>query len=82
MSELKAPEEMSYEEAFAELEALVDRLEAGDLALEEALSLFERGQALASRCGELLEGAELRLRQLLPDDRGGYEEMDLPSEGL
>lgn len=74
-------EELTYEHAFQELEGLVERLESGDLALEESMALFERGQALAERCGQLLEQAELRLRQLTPDERGGYQEEDLQPEG-
>ena len=59
--------EMSFEEAFAELEATVTRLERGDLSLEESITLFERGQALAAHCGQRLDTAELKVRQLLPD---------------
>jgi exodeoxyribonuclease VII small subunit len=80
MSKAKPPEKMSYEEAFEELETLVERLESGELALEESLALFERGQALAARCSELLEQAELKLRQLIPDDSGGYVETDFEVE--
>lgn len=80
MSKVKPPEELNYEQAFEELEALVERLESGELALEESLSLFERGQALAARCSELLEQAELKLRQLVPDEAGGYVEADFEAE--
>jgi exodeoxyribonuclease VII small subunit len=72
----KAPEDLSYEEAFEELEILVEQLESGELKLEDALTLFERGQALAVRCSELLEGAQLRLTQLVPDDDGGMSPAD------
>jgi exodeoxyribonuclease VII small subunit len=58
---------MRFEEAFEELVALVGKLEAGDLELEDSLGLFERGQALAERCSQLLEEAELTLRQLEGD---------------
>ncbi len=60
----KPPDEMSFEEAFEELSTLVGKLESGDLELEESLGMFERGQALADRCSQLLEEAELSLRQL------------------
>ncbi|HEY48102.1 MAG: hypothetical protein AMJ88_08525 [Anaerolineae bacterium SM23_ 63] len=80
MSKAKPPEELNYEQAFEELEALVERLESGELALEESLALFERGQALSARCSELLEQAELKLRQLVPDDSGGYVETDFEVE--
>ena len=59
--------EMSFEEAFAELEATVNRLERGDLSLEDSITLFERGQALATHCGQRLDAAELKVRQLSPD---------------
>ncbi len=61
---LKNVEEMSYEEAFAELEGIVARLESGEQPLEESMTLFERGQALSQRCAALLEQAELKIRTL------------------
>ncbi len=80
MAKVKPPEEMTYEQAFRELEMVVQKLEAGELPLEEALGLFERGQALAGRCSQLLDQAELRLKQLVPDEAGGYAEEDLKVE--
>lgn len=53
-----------YESAFAELQEIVTRLESGAPSLEESLALFERGQKLARVCAELLEKAELRIREL------------------
>ena len=63
----KDVKDLAFEEALQELEETVARLEAGDLTLEEALTLFERGQLLASHCGELLETASLRVEQLTAD---------------
>ncbi len=60
--------EVPFEEAFAELETVVQRLEGGDLALEEALGLYERGVALAGRCQALLDQAELRVTQVAGED--------------
>jgi exodeoxyribonuclease VII small subunit len=77
MDDLKKPEEMNYEDAFQELKELVGQLESNELPLERSLSLFERGQALAARCSVLLEEAELKLRRLIPDDEGGYQEEEL-----
>ncbi|MBL8045225.1 MAG: exodeoxyribonuclease VII small subunit [Anaerolineales bacterium] len=68
-------DELTFEAAFAELESLVEQLEAGQLPLEESLALFERGQALAARCGQLLENAELKVKQLV-----GSELEDLEAE--
>lgn len=57
-------EEMSYEEAYAELEQIVARMEAGEDKLEAAMEAFLRGQALIKRCAALLDEAELKVRQL------------------
>lgn len=63
---MKAVEELTFEEAFSELEETVRRLEAGGLTLEESLALYERGQALAAYCGGQLDQAELKVRLLAP----------------
>ncbi|CAI3801650.1 exodeoxyribonuclease VII small subunit [Pseudarthrobacter sp. MM222] len=52
---------LSYEDAREQLVAVVSRLEAGGASLEESLALWERGEALAKRCEEWLEGARRRL---------------------
>ena len=71
----KPVEELSYEQAFDELESIVSSLESNKLSLDEAMSLYERGQALTKYCVELLDKAELRLKQLSGDTL-----MDLPPE--
>jgi exodeoxyribonuclease VII small subunit len=63
-----APE--SFEQLFRELEATVGKLEAGDLSLDESLALFQRGMELSKRCGELLDHAELRIKELVPQADG------------
>jgi exodeoxyribonuclease VII small subunit len=68
-------DELSYEQALAELEEIVASLEANKLPLEESMKLYERGQALTKRCLELLDNAELRVRQL-----SGEMLADLPTE--
>jgi exodeoxyribonuclease VII small subunit len=75
----KAVEELTYEEALMELEEIVSALE-GDASrnqLEEAIKLFERGQALAARCSMLLEAAELKVKQVAGDEVIPFED---PSE--
>jgi len=52
---------LSYEQARDELVAVVTRLEQGAATLEESLQLWERGEALAARCEEWLQGAKTRL---------------------
>jgi exodeoxyribonuclease VII small subunit len=54
-------ESISYEQARDELAAVVRRLEAGGLTLEESLDLWERGEKLAAICAEWLDGARARL---------------------
>ncbi len=67
-------EELSYEQAFEELEGVVNLLEGDQQTLEQSLALFERGQALARRCASLLDQAELRVRNL------SEAEPELPEE--
>lgn len=64
MNGIADPETLTYEEAVRALEELITQLEAPQITLDETISLYERGQALAKRCASLLEQAELRLRQL------------------
>lgn len=70
----KKVDDLTYEEAIAELEGIVDLLEGEQSQLEEAIKLFERGQALAARCGVLLEAAELKVRQVVGDEVTDFEE--------
>jgi exodeoxyribonuclease VII small subunit len=67
-------DELSYEEALAELEEIVSALESEQNQLADAIKLFERGQALASRCSVLLEAAELKVRQVAGNDVIPFEE--------
>ncbi len=59
--------DLTFEQAFAELEKIVAQLEQGSLSLDDSLALFERGQALAAQCAELLNAAELKIKQLSPE---------------
>ena len=71
----KAVEELTYEEALAELEEIVSALEGEQNQLDESIRLFERGQALAARCSELLEAAELKVRQVAGDEVIPFEDI-------
>lgn len=66
-------EHLTFERALAELEQLVQEMESGNLELERALQLFERGMQLVRYCNEQLDAAELRVRQLAPDALPGEE---------
>ncbi len=72
-SESAALETMTYEQAYAELETIVMALEQEKSTLEEAMALYERGQALARRCACLLEQAELRVQQLSGEDLTNFD---------
>ena len=80
MAKKKDISQLSYEDAYHELEAIVVQLEGGELPLEEALKLFERGQLLAAHCDGLLEKAELKLRKLMPGESGEYSEVEFDLE--
>ena len=58
---LPAPESLSYEAARDELIAIVKTLESGQAPLEDTLAMWERGEALAARCSQILDGAQERL---------------------
>lgn len=65
ISEPQRPvDQLSYEQAFNELETLVHTLESGEHALDTVLALFERGQALAQHCAKLLDQAELKIQTI------------------
>lgn len=57
-------DERTFEELQRELDDVVARLERGDVALDEALELWQRGEALYRACVERLERAELRVEEL------------------
>ena len=77
------PEEASndasidFEDALAQLEELVEKMETGSLSLEESLRAFERGTRLARHCQTVLERAELRVKALLQDG----SEVPVPESG-
>lgn len=68
-------ETISFEEAFAQLEAAVAALQDGHMPLERALHYYEEGVRLAGHCSELLQKAELRVQQLRITDSGELETM-------
>jgi len=63
-----AVEQLSYEQAIAELEQIVTILETEEQPLNEALALYERGLALARYCTSLLDQAELKVQQISGED--------------
>ena len=61
---------MPFETAMAELEQIVQKLEAGSVTLEDSIAIYERGEALKARCETLLKGAEARIEKILAGPDG------------
>jgi exodeoxyribonuclease VII small subunit len=62
--------DIKFEDALQRLELIVDQLEAGNLALEDSLKVFEEGVGLARRCARYLDDAEKRIELLTRDASG------------
>ncbi len=71
---------LSFEKAVAELESIVARLERGDVALEDSIAIYERGEALKKHCETLLGAAENRIEKIRLD-RAGKPEATEPLDG-
>ena len=69
----------TFEQALEELEQLVDRLEAGDLPLEEALADFERGVKLTRECQQKLASAEQKVKVLM-EESGSIQELPFDAD--
>ncbi len=69
---------LSFEEALAMLQDTVDRMDSSDIPLEEMLRLFQLGTKLASHCNDLLDRAELKVKELTVE---GGEVVEKPFEG-
>jgi exodeoxyribonuclease VII small subunit len=65
--------EMSFEEAMAELEAVVGKLEQGEVPLEDSIRLYERGAALKAHCDARLKAAEEKVEQIRLGENGTPE---------
>jgi exodeoxyribonuclease VII small subunit len=74
-------EPLDFERAMAELEQLVEKLEKGDLPLEESLAAFERGVALTRTCQAALRQAEQKVELLLQKPGGEAERVPFDDDG-
>lgn len=57
--------ELTFEEALAELETVIGKLEGGQVPLEQSIDLYERGEALRKHCDDRLKAAELRVEKIV-----------------
>ena len=62
--EQREQNDLSFEEAYARLEEVLERLQMGNMTLDESLEAYEEGMALAAHCQSLLDAAELRVETL------------------
>ena len=75
-----APEDLTFEQALAELEEIVSQLESGQTALDRSIELYARGDALKRRCENLLKSAEARIEKIALSADGqpkGVEPLDV-----
>jgi exodeoxyribonuclease VII small subunit len=70
MSEASDIESLTFEQALAELEQIVARLESGQAPLEDSIRLYERGAALKAHCETRLEAARLRVEKIVMGANG------------
>ncbi|WP_417468824.1 exodeoxyribonuclease VII small subunit [Maricaulis sp.] len=63
-------EKMSFEQALAELEAIVKQLESGEVELERSIAIYERGAALRAHCDGKLKDAELKVEKIVRGEDG------------
>jgi exodeoxyribonuclease VII small subunit len=70
----------SFEESLKKLESIVDKLEKGDLSLEESLKLFEEGVGLSATCKKELEEAEGKVQMLIKQRDGSLKTEPFPTE--
>ena len=68
---------LPYDKAYAEFKTVVEKLEAGNLPLEESIALFEQGVLLQRRCERMLSEAELRFQRLVESAGGKVRALDL-----
>lgn len=73
-------QDLSFDDALAELQKAVADLEAGGLPLERSIALYERGVALHERCAKLLGEAELKVQQLVTRAGGALTAIDVRPE--
>lgn len=71
-------DDMTFEQALAELDAVVARLEQGSVGLEEAVALFERGRAHLEVCRRRLAASTRRIEELMADEGDGAEAPERP----
>ncbi len=69
-------ENLTFEQALRELQGIVEKLEAGEVSLDEAIEMYERGVKLSKYCMDKLLQAELRIKKIVKDELQGFTLVD------
>jgi len=76
MAEPKTPADiaaMTFEQAMQELETIIDKLDGGNVPLEESITIYERGAALQKHCESKLQQAEMRVQKIVAKADGSAD---------
>jgi len=73
------PQQLSFEQAISQLEQLIEKIESGEVGLEEALKHYEHGTELIKRCRSILDAAEKRIAELTESEAGELQ-IDQPND--
>jgi exodeoxyribonuclease VII small subunit len=73
MTDAKDVSSLSFEQALAELEAIVQELESGQAPLEQSIEMYERGARLKAHCEARLEAARLKVEKIVVGPQGAAE---------
>ena len=79
MTDVKDLSSLSFEQALAELEAIVQELESGQAPLEKSIEMYERGAHLKAHCEARLEAARLKVEKIVVGPQGAAERIE-PAE--
>lgn len=80
MGDQTSVENLSFEDALKELETIVEKLEGGDVELEESIKIYERGAALKAHCLGKLKNAELKVEQIVLNQDGDVSATPVSAE--
>lgn len=70
-------ETLSFEDTYRRLEEIIQKLEEGSLSLDESVSLYEEGMQLAKHCGQKLDAAEIRVKEVLSETGDEIDREDI-----
>ncbi len=80
MSKKTTDTPLKFEQAVEQLEAIIERIESGEVGLEDCLAQYERGMSLITHCRGVLSKAEAKIAELSPDAKGDLQVRDADVE--